>query len=401
MGTAMKQSLRVAVVGHLGQSHFFGAERSLLDILAATSPRCSVTCVLPAGSDPEYIRAVERLTPKIKLLPYRWWRCGQPLDAAAVQKFEQLLREDQISLVHVNTITIMDAFVAARNVGVPSILHAREIIDQNPPLIEALGGEPSEIIARIRDAADFVIANSDATHRLYRKESKSFRLYNCVDTERFDLPNEPEPERLRVGIVSSNGPGKGLAAFVELASMAAACDPKLEFLVFGPQTPFLTALMGRVRQENPSARIEFRGYVNDPIDAIREVNVLTSLSLAPESFGRTVAEAMAARRPVVAYRTGAMPELVREEVDGFLVDDGDVGALLQRLRQLASDHRRLSEMGRAARTRTQKLFSPASFARDLNNIYRRVLRKWNFDRRWRKLLPRARVRPTESHSHSL
>ena len=44
-----------------------------------------------------------------------------------------------------------------------------------------------------------------------------------------------------------------------------------------------------------------------PAAAYRDLNFVINLSRFAESFGRTVAEAMVARRPVVAYRYGALP----------------------------------------------------------------------------------------------
>ena len=46
-------------------------------------------------------------------------------------------------------------------------------------------------------------------------------------------------------------------------------------------------------------------------------------------------EALAAARPVVATRVGGVPDVVRDGVDGFLVEPGDVEALAERLERLA------------------------------------------------------------------
>jgi glycosyltransferase involved in cell wall biosynthesis len=48
-----------------------------------------------------------------------------------------------------------------------------------------------------------------------------------------------------------------------------------------------------------------------------------------EPFGLVAAEAQRAGCPVVAYRRGALPELVRDGVDGVLVDPGDEEALVE------------------------------------------------------------------------
>jgi GT2 family glycosyltransferase/glycosyltransferase involved in cell wall biosynthesis len=363
----------VVIVGHLVGGHVFGAERSLLDLLAAVDRTTyDVSCVLP-GADQDYLRAVTRHTTDVRVFPYSWWNRARPFDEEAVGRFEEILRRAQATLVHVNTMTILDPLLAGRRLGIPTIVHARELLDLDEELAMRFGDDVSTIVDTIHATCDFIIANSEATHRLYRKGDRSFRLYNSVDLERFDLPNEPQPGKLCVGILSDNQPRKGIAHFVELAALAARRGSDLEFVVIGPNNEQLEGLVYRARAESASPNLSFLGYVGDPVEAMRRVNVVVSLSLVGESFGRTIAEAMAARRPVIAYDWGATAELVRDGRDGFLIPHLEFAAALEPLEALAGNPERLREMGRSARQRAEDLFSPTAFASQLNGIYRRIL----------------------------
>jgi glycosyltransferase involved in cell wall biosynthesis len=122
--------------------------------------------------------------------------------------------------------------------------------------------------------------------------------------------------------------------------------------------------------------LRFAGYVADSVDAIARVNVVVSLSTVAESFGRTMVEAMAARRPVVAYANGAIPELVRHGRDGFIVAPFDIARMLEYLEMLAGDTLLLTEIGRNGRRRAARFFSRRQFAQQLNAIYRRILDAW-------------------------
>src|SRR5204863_1346774 len=121
------------------------------------------------------------------------------------------------------------------------------LVDQDAYLAQEFGCDVSTIVQTVRTAADFIIANSDATHRLYHKQDRSFRLYNTVDVRRFDLANQVEPGRLKVGIISSNLPKKGIEHFVALAALASRRRPDLEFVVFGPRTAYAETLAQSVR----------------------------------------------------------------------------------------------------------------------------------------------------------
>src|SRR5205823_12445266 len=62
------------------------------------------------------------------------------------------------------------------------------------------------------------------------------------------------------------------------------------------------------------------------LSILAALDVLVHCPSAPEPFGRVLAEAMAAGRPVVAARCGGIPEVVADTVTGYLVDSDDVGA---------------------------------------------------------------------------
>ncbi len=372
----MLRKERVIVVGHLAGDHVFGAERSLVDLLAAVDRTTyDVSCVLPGGIG-EYLRAVRRHTSDVTVFPYAWWSRTRPFDQEAVDRFERIFRREQATLVHVNTVTLLDPLLAAKRLDIPTIVHARELLDGDEGLVTRFGDDPSFIVRTIHAACDFIIANSDATHRLYRKEGKSFRLYNSVDLERFDLPNESEPGKLRVGIVSDNQPRKGIEHFVRLAALAARRRSDLEFLVIGPRNEYIDWLERNGGGKDVPPNLSFLGYIADSVEAIRRVNVVVSFSLVAESFGKTIAEAMAARRPVVAYDWGATSELLRDGKDGFLIPHLEFGKALEPLEALADHADRLREMGRNARERAEGLFSPTAFASQLNGIYRRILDEW-------------------------
>jgi len=87
----------------------------------------------------------------------------------------------------------------------------------------------------------------------------------------------------------------------------------------------------------------------------------------PEPFGIVMTEALACGTPVIAYRSGSVPEVIEDGVTGFIVEDAD-GAVD------AVNH--LREIDRwNCRKHFEPNFSDERMARDYLNIYSKLIRK--------------------------
>ena len=92
-----------------------------------------------------------------------------------------------------------------------------------------------------------------------------------------------------------------------------------------------------------------------------------------ELLGLSVLEAMASGTPVVASRTGGVPEVVVDGETGFLVPPGDVDALRDRLAALLADRRLARRMGDAGRSAVLDRFTWAACAERCLAAYREVV----------------------------
>ena len=179
---------------------------------------------------------------------------------------------------------------------------------------------------------------------------------------------------MRFGLISSNVAKKGLEDLVRLARACAAAGlTDAEFVVVGPETETVKALKaGQAAGEVP-ASITFAGYAEGPAEALSGVQVVLNLSRFAESFGRTVAEAMAARRPVIAYRWGALPELVDDGVTGFLVPYGEAEAAVAAVAALLADRSLIAAMGEAGRASVTARYDKPAYRASMEAAYREIL----------------------------
>jgi glycosyltransferase involved in cell wall biosynthesis len=83
-------------------------------------------------------------------------------------------------------------------------------------------------------------------------------------------------------------------------------------------------------------------------------------------------EAMACGKPVIASRTGGVPEIVMEDETGLLVPPEDATALAEALRRLANDETQRARMGAAGMNRAKK-FTWLSIANSYREMYESTL----------------------------
>jgi glycosyltransferase involved in cell wall biosynthesis len=81
---------------------------------------------------------------------------------------------------------------------------------------------------------------------------------------------------------------------------------------------------------------------------------------------------MAAGRPVVARRVGALPETVVDGETGVLLDDDSAERVAAALRRLLTDRAIASTMGRAGRRRAEDVFSAEHAVSIVEAVYRAV-----------------------------
>lgn len=78
-------------------------------------------------------------------------------------------------------------------------------------------------------------------------------------------------------------------------------------------------------------------------------------------------------RPVVALRSGGVPEIVADGKTGLLAEDGDIPELASCLRRLLADPELRRRLGAAGLERVRRDFTPQRMARQMAQIYQELV----------------------------
>jgi glycosyltransferase involved in cell wall biosynthesis len=211
-------------------------------------------------------------------------------------------------------------------------------------------------------------------------------VHNAVDPNRF-RPGVVEPGRIRmrfnipaeaplVGLVGRLIPYKGhedvLQAFAAASNDLADAHLVIAGATDGGSAPYVELLRDRGRQLGVADRIHFTGVQGDTRPVYADLDVLAVPSW-DEPFGLVVTESMAMEIPVVAYRSGGIPEIINSGQEGVLVAPRDTAELGAALAALLGDPPMRSRMGAAGRRRVLNEFTPQHQADEILAAYRSIV----------------------------
>jgi glycosyltransferase involved in cell wall biosynthesis len=316
-------------------------------------------------------------------------------DLRATAELVRVFRRERPSVVHThNPKSGVLGRVAARIAKVPVIVNTVHGLYANPALSPGKRWvvDRAEAWAMRLSHHELFQSHEDLDRALRERmvpPQRASWLGNGVDLRRFDPALVP-PEATRelrarwgldptapvVGAVGRLVREKGYLELFEAASTVRRAHPSAAFVVVGPSEP--TKGDGLSSSELEAARrvgvvVAGEGERKDmpTIYAAFDVFVLPSHR---EGMPRSLIEASAMARPVVATEIRGCREVVESDRTGILVPPRDPWALAGAIEQLLSDPRRAEAMGREGRARAIDRFDEDAVVERTVQTYRRLLR---------------------------
>ncbi len=350
---------RVGLV--IGQLTYGGAEGQLFELARALPKTVDPVVYCLSASDEPYGTRLREAGIPVRVLPSRG-----SFDVTRVLALRRALVEDGIRVVHSFLFLASGyAYLATRGLaGVRLVTSARNCkLEPNPVrrrLLARAFQASARIICNSREMASFA-------HKHYgAPPARTVVVLNGVDTDRFAAPRRPQP-KLRIATIGRIEKQKNLDAFIDAAARVHVQRPDTEFVIVGD---------GSLREHYQAAvqKRGFSGFLSLPgtrSDIPEFLATLDQFWLTSDWEGtpNVVLEAMAAGVPVIATRVGGTPEVIEHGRTGFLVDAGDVAAIVTKSLELASNPRRAAEIGSKAAQAARERFSIAAMVRETLAVY--------------------------------
>jgi glycosyltransferase involved in cell wall biosynthesis len=290
-----------------------------------------------------------------------------------IYNWRKLIKSIDPLLIHANTTSVNRPFsIASSLLNIPYITHVRLGMDP---------GETKWTYQYLPKPSAFIFVSKALQDEcwqemsLYCPQSSAYVVHNAIELEKFTPTCRPDGHPYRIGIFANFAPLKRHEDFLLMASEINKKRSDIEYWIIGDDTANsrrkqkLTDLSDKL---NLGESVKFMGHREDIPSLLSQVHV-SILTSEFESFGRVVIESMAAGRPVIASRTGGIPEIIENLIDGVLIDVGDYKAFANAAIDLIDNQCKWDTISTNSISKAQSKFSSHAHVEKIIRIYETIL----------------------------
>ena len=233
---------------------------------------------------------------------------------------------------------------------------------------------------------DGIITTAETLYQSYaeRFPSDKSRLINIplgIDLNYFS-PLEKDLElgkslgisdgELVVGILGRLSPVKGHRYFIQAAAEVLKSFQPVKFLIAGEDAQVKSfRLKEWVKEMGIQDNFIFMGWVEDPRKIISLMDIAVVASTGSETIARVALEYMALGKPVIGTQINAIPEVVKNGINGFVVKSKDSQDMGKMILELLKEKDKRKRFGEASRNLVENEFSLDTFVGKTEEFYSR------------------------------
>ena len=372
------QEKRIKNILHLIETSEPGGSETILAYIAANLDQAEYKSLVCLLSDGWLTKRLDDLGIEYIILENK-----RPYDPVFLYNLIKLIKRRQIHLIHAHEF-MMNIYgsVAGKLCGIPMIgtVHGKLYFTDKKSRIYSYKlavALCTRMILVSEDLKSFFIENLKL-----RNNKKLLTLYNGIDINKYGSKDFQSDLRRELGIdpnavlgctIGSLFKVKGLPYLLDAIAIMKNNHPQFRFIIAG-EGGELEQLQAQCRELKLDDVVSFLGFRDDVPNllAISDFYVCSSLS---EGLSLAILEAIAAGKPVIATNVGGNPEIIEDNVNGFLVPSRDSKALADKISILVMNSELRTKMGMKALQTAINKFSLKSMIDGYQKLYQEFLGK--------------------------
>ena len=372
---------------HAG-AEMYGADRILLELVRGMirrGHRCIV--VLPWRGPLADALSIEGAIVEVcnlGILRRKYFTIRGVLDrllkiVCAAYRLRRLVHAYGVDIIHSNTTGVLVGSLLARVCNLPHVWHVHEIT-RKPTWFAVL---ISRIVAL---GSDRVVCVSKATEDQLLHHAKDIRrvssiIYNGISPERATRGKRGSLRAevgwadgdVVIGMIGRINWWKGHSIFLEAGAMIMRVDHRVRLLLVGGTFPGeeyrRTDLERQIDDMGHPNQVMLLDYREEIADLFADIDIFVLPSIEPDPLPTVVLEAMAAGKPVVAFRHGGVCEMIEHGSSGLLCWPVNAERLADSVSEILADCEGRARLGWNAREKFARDFSIETFLTRFEALY--------------------------------
>lgn len=369
-------------------AELYGADQILLTIVTNLDKnRFEPIVVLP--NDGPLVKKLEEHQIRVEIIPYpiirRKYFNGKGIINyikeyfKSCKKLKEVVKREQISIVHNNTVAVLEGIYLKKKTKIKLITHVHEMIE-HPKIVAKLLYK-----MHLKKCDDMVVVSTAVKNYIEQLLNKKFTnisvVYNGINNIHYDKKLHQKyleefglnKNAKVVGIVGRINAIKGQDHYIEAMHRVIKNNKEVYGIIVGDafdgQEWRVDQLINKIKEDHLEDKIFYCGFRKDMKELYNLLDILVLSSIQYDSFPTVVLEAMSCGIPTVAYKCGGVEEMIENDSNGFLVEQNDIDGLSKKISILIKDERKLQEFKKNSQKRFKKLYTTNQFIEKLSNIY--------------------------------
>lgn len=223
------------------------------------------------------------------------------------------------------------------------------------------------------DKIDFVLPPSEFYMNKLIKDGipkdKITYIHNFIDVDAFDVKTEDDGYALYFGRLSRE---KGI---INLINAFAKLDKGTLYIAGdGPEKAEVEEV---IKENKLEKRVKLLGFLNknEMKETVRKCKFVVVPSIWYENCPYSVIETLCTGKPVIGANIGGIPELVKDNENGFIYKYDDINELADKMKILFEDDKLVKKFSKQAKEIAKEQYSKENYYKKIIKIYNKVIKK--------------------------
>jgi glycosyltransferase involved in cell wall biosynthesis len=263
-----------------------------------------------------------------------------------------------IKIIHIHTASNIDFFRNSMFVIIGKIFKKKIILHIHGGMFRQFYLKYPKYITKIIKKCDYIITPSNYLANIVKMlHNDVIVLPNMIDQPLFEKKKANDNNKLHIIFLGTLNDNKGI--FDILSVFGEEIDylkDKVELYIGGRGDVY--RLENMINQLELSNFVVYHGWLNkiEKHKLLSQADILIQPSLA-EAFGISILEGMSYGLPIIATNVGGIPELVQNNINGFLIEPGSKQQIFDVVKYFVENPQVLKKMGEVSAEKAEPFFS--------------------------------------------